>query len=80
MEKGKGMTITSLESINHDLPAGSGRVSAFSEHTASWKMNKGTKEAKGEFVTGGHTQTLERQADSLILLHFLFSFLFLSLF
>lgn len=80
MEKGKGMTITSLELINQDLPPGSGRVSAFSEHTASWKMNQGTEEATGEFVTRGHTQTLEWRAESLILLSFLLSFLFLSLF
>lgn len=78
--KGKGMTITSLELINQDLPPGSGRVSAVSEHTASWKMNQGPKEATGEFVTRGHTRTLEWQAESPILSNFLFSFLFLSLF
>lgn len=37
-----------LELINQDLPPQLGRVSTFSEQTATWKMNKSTKQDLGQ--------------------------------
>ena len=52
MEKGNGIIKIGLELINQDLPSGSVRVSAFSEHMATWRVNRGTKQDLGRQKRG----------------------------
>lgn len=47
MEKGNGIIKIGLDLMNQDLPPGSVRVSAFSEHMATGRINRGTKQDLG---------------------------------